>query len=309
MQQLLRHISAVVQPSPFGLIAAAIDSGGVPARLPSTDITPGLEFVISEDLRRLLDLPSNPLPANAGVIERHEEERRASPIFVPMSQTRRATEVEEPPRPTFHPHADITRWQPPRPPEAERPPVIGVPLVRPPAPNAPRIANRAQALQALKEFEADRAARLPQLAPGRPAADLLGLASGVVRFSQLGDLLATFPCALRVAAPPPMAPGAPFPADAVVYPRGPGDQALPRRALLQAAPATAHLEEIVTTRHPADRRQVRFSVDLRRWHPTGIYTDHRVEAEKLALWARIFSEAAGRAQALSADAPRPDPRR
>ena len=329
MQQFLRHIATQVQPNPLGLLAAAVENRGVPVPLPATDRPPGLEFEISEDLRRLLDLPLNPRPDTPQTAETTEiaefpdtvrtaaqadPQRRAPPVAARLPAPAFADLFAEPlgersRLPDDH-GTDIAVWQPPRMPETERAAPTGVPLMQPAVPVAPRIGNRAQALQALRAFEADRFARLPQLAPDRPAADRSGLSLGLVRFGQAADLLTTFPCATQVNAPDGSPPGVPFAMGAVVYPRGQHFLSVPRKAFLldpdTGGTGGRGMQEVAVARNPVDRRHVHFSTDLRQWQPTDIYTDSLVEAEKLAMWTRIFTEAYRLAQDLTPDAPLPD---
>ena len=150
-----------------------------------------------------------------------------------------------------------------------------------------RIGNRRQALAALEVFEAQRDVRLPQLsAGGRRGATL---SAGIVQFQDLADLLTTFPCAVALAGRSLDHP------DAVVYPQGEGFLAVPRKALLRD-------REVVVAHDLSNARRVRYTHDLRHWMPAGVYTDTVVEAEKLAMWTRIFTEASGRVTAAPADA-------
>ena len=152
---------------------------------------------------------------------------------------------------------------------------------------ARRIGNRRQALAALRQFEAQRETRLPQLgAGGRRSATL---SAGVVQFQDLTDLLTTFPCALTL-------PGQPSgDADAVTYPRGEGPLSTPRKALLGD-------REVVVARELSNARRVRYSLDQRQWTPAAVYTDTVVESEKLAMWTRIFTEASRRSGAVAPEA-------
>ena len=156
---------------------------------------------------------------------------------------------------------------------------------------ASRIGNRRQALAALRDFEAQREARLPQLSAGGRRG--VTLSAGIVQFQDLTDLLTTFPCAVSLPGLPLAGSGA-F-AESVSYPHGEGFLAVPRKALLRD-------REVVVAHDLSNARRVRYTHDLRQWMPAEVYTDSVVEAEKLAMWTRIFTEASGRVTAAPADA-------
>ena len=164
-----------------------------------------------------------------------------------------------------------------------------MPLVRPPVDlPPPRIANRQQALEALTAFEANYRTSLPQLASGQ-VQDAVDLSVGVVDFAQVGDMVVSFPCAVRI--------GSELPADRihprrqnnapgrvqVSYPRGEGLFSTIRKPMLKR-------QDAVVARG-VDPSQVRYRLAGLQWTPTEVYTDAVVERAKVAMWVRIFHHA------------------
>jgi hypothetical protein len=251
MQPFFASFNSTPAVASFGLLADAAGRRGIPRPLPSNDGEPGLELDISEELRQLLDLPLNPRPDTV-----------FSQVPAELSDDRRGA------------HGLPAEQAPSQLPPAGRAGPAGTPVARREASGRLQIYNRAQAMKVLQDFESECSLRLPQLGPGRPVADRVILSMGMVQFNTLAELIATFPCAIDVAG-------------AVVYPQGHGAFAAPRKALLGAEAE----DEIVVARRPSNHRRIRYTTDLRHWHPANIYTDNVVEDEKLAMWTRIFTQA------------------
>jgi len=178
-------------------------------------------------------------------------------------------------------------------PPVDTPSVQVAALLTPIATDLPVIGNRAQALQALKEFETGRTARLPQLSQGGGAT--VHLALGIVHFLDMRDLVATFPCAsirlqdgrdqpgVHNEADQPVPDTVYAPGYTQAYPAGRGVPP-PTRAYVSG-------QHVVTARLDVQSNNVRLSTDFEYWRGSDVYTDDTVEAEKLALWDRISHEA------------------
>ena len=163
---------------------------------------------------------------------------------------------------------------------------------------------RSQALADLQRFEASAARHLPQLT-GEPI-DAARLSMGLIQFTDMDDLLMTFPC---------VSISTPRQTEQLhrVLPHtllatGSENISPPRNAVLTTV-RKAYLNgtELALGRSEAHPTVVRFSTDLHYWTAANVYTDDIVEAEKRGMWARIFNHAFRMSFGVSADLQEPTP--
>lgn len=136
-------------------------------------------------------------------------------------------------------------------------------------------AKRARSLAQLHDFEMNARTRLPQLHL-RKLGGLTDLLEGNILFDNEGDVALTVPCASSLHNRGGGQTGA-------VYPHGSGPG-------LRLAAAYLGWHQLLVA-HAEDPHLVRICLNRRVWKATDTYTDDAVEAEKLAMWARILSRA------------------
>jgi hypothetical protein len=136
-------------------------------------------------------------------------------------------------------------------------------------------AKRARSMAQLHDFEMNAKTRLPQLHL-RKLGGLTDLLEGNILFSSEGDAALTVPCASSLHNRGGGQTGA-------VYPHGSGPG-------LRLAAAYLGWNQLLVA-HAEDPHLVRICLNRRVWKATDTYTDDAVEAEKLAMWARILSRA------------------